>query len=326
MLRVAGFVEERTPVVRAALRLDHEDDAVRNLDRDAECARRLVRAVLEIELDVALRAQVDAELGERRLERRHHAVLRKRLVPAGAAKHARDVPALDLAESEADPRAEEAIARVLPEPLRRVEEPPALVGEIVEGVLEAAIELGVVRRAEPLRLAVDDLVLADVQVVVLLRRLVARVLERLAALAVVLVRDAGAQVAVRDLLVPDLDRVRLGLGDLLLLLADEVAEVPLARKAPKLADVAAAVHRRADVERGVELGQLGVALVDRDEVVGLLVAREVEIRLLVQLRDEAVSVVAEGVELSLAERRGHGVPRISPCRRSTSRPTARPSF
>ena len=43
---------------------------------------------------------------------------------------------------------------------------------------------------------------------------------------------------------------------------------------------------------------------------------EVEVGLLVELRDEAVGVRPEGVELSLAQRRRHGVPRITPCRRS----------
>ena len=40
-----------------------------------------------------------------------------------------------------------------------------------------------------------------------------------------------------------------------------------------------------------------MALVDRDEVVGLLEAGEVEIGLLVELCDEAVGVLAERVEL-----------------------------
>src|SRR4051794_30407606 len=127
MLGVAGLVEERTPIVGAALRLDHQHDPIWNLDRDAECARRLVRAVVEVELDVRLRAQVDTELSERLLERRHHAVLRKRVVPAGPAEDTCDVPALDLTEPEPDPRPEETVARVFPEPLRRREESTALV-------------------------------------------------------------------------------------------------------------------------------------------------------------------------------------------------------
>ena len=98
-------------------------------------------------------------------------------------------------------------------------------------------------------------------------------------------------------LVADLDGLRLGLGDLLLFLADEVPEVALAGESPELADVAAAVHRRADVERRLELRQLDVPLVDRDEVVGLLVSGEMEVRLLVELGDEAVGLLAEGVQL-----------------------------
>ena len=53
-------------------------------------------------------------------------------------------------------------------------------------------------------------------------------------------------------------------------------------------------------ERRVELRQLRVALVDRDEVVRLLLPGEVEVRLLVELRDEPVGVLAERVELTLA--------------------------
>ena len=43
VLSVPGLVEERAPVVGPALRLDHEHDSVRDLDRDAKRARRLVR-------------------------------------------------------------------------------------------------------------------------------------------------------------------------------------------------------------------------------------------------------------------------------------------
>ena len=60
VLGVAGLVEEGPPVVRPALRLHHEDDAAGHLDRRAERARILVRALLEVELDVRLRVEVDA--------------------------------------------------------------------------------------------------------------------------------------------------------------------------------------------------------------------------------------------------------------------------
>src|SRR5207253_10825 len=96
------------------------------------------------------------------------------------APHARHVPALDLAEAEAAAAPEEAVARGLPQRLRLREECAALAGEVVDRILEPAVELRVVRRTEALRLAMDDLVLADVQLVVLLRRLVAGPLEPLA--------------------------------------------------------------------------------------------------------------------------------------------------
>src|SRR6476469_10456001 len=117
MLGVASFVEERAPVVRAALRLHDEDDPPGDLDRHAERARRLVRAILEVELDVALRTQVDAEIAERRLECREHPVARERRVPRHAAPGPRDVPAFHLVKAEPDVVAKEAVAGVLPETL-----------------------------------------------------------------------------------------------------------------------------------------------------------------------------------------------------------------
>ena len=74
VLGVAGLVEERAPVVDAADRLDHEHDALRHLDRRAERARRLLLALLDVELDVLLAVEVDAQVGERRLERGQHLV------------------------------------------------------------------------------------------------------------------------------------------------------------------------------------------------------------------------------------------------------------
>src|SRR5439155_2517217 len=97
---------------------------------------------------------------ERRFERGEHPLPRERCVPRDAAPHSRHVPALDLAEADTDAIAEEAVARVLPEPLGRVEELAALLGETVERVLKAAVELRVVRCAEPLGLPVHGLVLA----------------------------------------------------------------------------------------------------------------------------------------------------------------------
>src|SRR6188768_2232310 len=67
VLRVAGLVEQRAPVVGAAHRLDDEDDPPRDLDRRAERPRAFLRALLDVELDVLLRAQVDAHVAERRL-------------------------------------------------------------------------------------------------------------------------------------------------------------------------------------------------------------------------------------------------------------------
>ena len=83
MLGVAGLVEEGAPVVGAAHRLDDEDDAAGHLDRRAERARALLRALLDVQLDVLLRPEVDAQVGERRLERGQHPLLRELGIPLG---------------------------------------------------------------------------------------------------------------------------------------------------------------------------------------------------------------------------------------------------
>ena len=307
VLRVSGLVEERAPVLRAAGRLDHEDDAAGDLDRHAERARRLLRPVLEIELDVALRAQVDAEVGEARFERRNHARPGERGIPVRAAPRARDVPTLRLAEAQPDASAQEAVAGVLPQALRRVEKRAALIGERIELEAEAAVQVGVRLCAEARGLAVDHVDRMQVQrVEVLLGQVVTRLFEPLAPPAVGLVHDRGPQVAVRDRLAVDLGHERrLELGGALGLVADEVAEVALAGEAPQLARVAVPVHRGPDGERGVELRQLCVPLVDRGQLVAVLEAGEVEVRLLVQLGDEAIGVLAQVVELTLAQRLGH---------------------
>ena len=132
MLRVAGLVEERAPVVRAAHRLDDEDHAPGDLDRRAERAGALLRPLLDVELDVLLRAEVDAHVGERRLERGQHLLRRELRIPLGRAEGADHVPAPRLVEPDPDSVAEELVRRLLEELLRRVEERAALVGEIVE--------------------------------------------------------------------------------------------------------------------------------------------------------------------------------------------------
>ncbi len=83
MFGMARLVEQRAPVVRPTHRLDHEHDPVRHLDRCAERARRLLLALLDVELDVRLRSEVDPELGQRRLECGQHALAWEDIVPVG---------------------------------------------------------------------------------------------------------------------------------------------------------------------------------------------------------------------------------------------------
>ncbi|TML17760.1 MAG: hypothetical protein E6G33_02205 [Actinobacteria bacterium] len=80
---MATLMEERSPVVGAADRLDHEDNAVGDFDRCAECTGALVGPLVEIEGDVLLRAEVDAQILERALERSDHSVGREHRIPLG---------------------------------------------------------------------------------------------------------------------------------------------------------------------------------------------------------------------------------------------------
>ena len=266
VLRVPGLVEERAPVVGAALRLDHEHDAIGNLDRHAERARRLVRAILEVELDVPLRAQVDAEVGERRLERRHHPVLRETHRPSR--RRGRRAPRPSARSRRG--RARCACGRSgRPRPPRGARSSRGSAGTARRGrragYWNAAVELEVVRRAEPLRLAVHDLVLAEVE-----RRCAPRS-RRCARARAARASSRSSSFAMRGRRSrygisssPTLTELRLGLGDLLLFLADEVAEVALAGEPPELARRCGRRSRDAPIaERGVELRQLLVPLVDR---------------------------------------------------------------
>ena len=70
------------------------------------------------------------------------------LVELGRAEEAADIPRPRLVEAEAEPRAEELVAFVLPEPLGLVEQRAAFDGELVEPEAEPLVELVVVRRVE----------------------------------------------------------------------------------------------------------------------------------------------------------------------------------
>ena len=149
VLGVAGLVEERLPVVAAADRLDHEHHAARHLDRRAERARALARPLLEVEVDVLLRAQVDAEVARASPRARAASGRTDRPCPTrapgrgAATSHgrasARPIPSRSR---------KSAVARLLPQALGRVEQLRALRGELVEPEAEALVELVVVRRAE----------------------------------------------------------------------------------------------------------------------------------------------------------------------------------
>ena len=93
---------------------------------------------------------------ERRLERGQHLLGRELRIPLGRAEGADHVPAARLVEPDPDAGAEEPVRRLLEYLLGRVEEVAALSGQVVEAEAEAAIEVGVVRRLEPLDAVADD--------------------------------------------------------------------------------------------------------------------------------------------------------------------------
>ena len=129
-------------------------------------------------------------------------------------------------------------------------------------------------------------------------------LEPFAGAAVVLVHQPRPEHPVRDLLAVDRrGQRRLELGDPLGLLADEVAEVALARELPQLARGAGRrrPRRRARARcRAWSAARAARRSATRSYV--SLMPGEVEVRLLVELGDEAVGVGAERVDLPLAER------------------------
>jgi hypothetical protein len=190
------------------------------------------------------------------------------------------------------------------------------------------VELRVVRRtevADALLLERDRLELDRQQV--FLGELVPGELEPVALLPVRLVRDRRTDHPVGDLLAVDGRlQLRLDRGGALRVLAGQVPEVALAGELPELAHPAVAIHRGADAVRPLERRQLGELLVDRLEVERVLEACVVQVVLVVDRGDEAVRLLAVGVQLALGEDVGHpGSPRIPACSGSTSAPSGRRS-
>ena len=243
-------------------------------------------------MHVLLRPKVDSEVGERRLERRHHPFRRVALVELRRAEEPDDIPRARLVEPESEACAEQLVALLLPQRLRLVEQLAALLGELVEAEAEALVELVVVRGAELRDGGTVDLRGVEIdRVQVLVEQAHAGLLEPLPLVAVGLVRHRDAHHPVRDRLAVD-GRLQLCLDsrDLRLVLAREVAEEALARESPELG------RRALHLPCGVEPRQLLVALVDLLDVERLLETRVVEVELLVEIRDEAIRAVAERVD------------------------------
>ncbi len=247
VLRVAGLVEQRAPVVDSPDRLDAQDDATGDVDGRAERPRILARTRLEVEMDVALRSQVDAELRQRRLERCKHPLGGKTAVPAVRPQQTRDVRAPRLVEPDPEPGPEQSIEGAGVQALRLGEEALALLPQpreaeaesLVERAVGAAAQLGGGRMG-----ALEHLAVGRVQ---LLRQVDARPLELLPALAVGLVRDRWTQLSVADGAAGHvrLER-RLETRDALFVGRVEAAEHPFAGEPPQLGQ---ALLRRIPLER-----------------------------------------------------------------------------
>ena len=206
MLGVARFVEERAPVVGPAHGLDHEDDPARHLDRRAERAGRLLLALLDVELDVRLARRARSRARPASLRARAPCPRTGSTGSHSAARTSRGESQRCASESETpDALAEELVQRVLVQPLGVVEQPPALLGELVEPEPEAAMQLDVVRRSRvpgtASRRIVEGLEVDRVEMLV--AELAAHLFERLPLGPVGLVGDRRAQHPVRQRLPVD---------------------------------------------------------------------------------------------------------------------------
>ncbi len=132
VLGVSGLVEERGPVVVASDRLNDEHHLAGHLDRRAEGTRALAGPLLDVEVDVVLRPQVDPEIAERCLERGKHPLGRVGLVELGCAEEARHVGRPGVGETDSEAPAEETVSRLLPRGLGLFEQVRALRGQLVE--------------------------------------------------------------------------------------------------------------------------------------------------------------------------------------------------
>ena len=251
-------------------------------------------------MDVPLRLEVDPEARERCLEGGEHLLAGEAGVPFAGAEEARDVPALRLLERDPDSPPEECVhgAHVHVLGVRRGSARTG--GELFEREAEARVELAVGGRAELARRGPSYLGDAHVALVQVLRgQRDAGAVEPLAPVAVGLVGDRGAQEPVADLLAVHRGRERrLEPRDLLGVRPGQVSQIALAAEAPELAGAATLdLGRRGEAPAGIERRQVREALVDRGELELVLLAREMEVVLLVERGDEPVGFVPVRLEL-----------------------------
>ena len=93
----------------------------------------------DVDLHVLLAAQVDAQAGQRPLERREHAPGREGAVPVSGPEEPRRVEARHLVEAKPKPQLEQSLQRALVEALGRGQERAGLRGQVVEREAEAPV-------------------------------------------------------------------------------------------------------------------------------------------------------------------------------------------
>ena len=251
-------------------------------------------------MDVGLGADIDAETGERRLERGQHPPGGEVVVPVGRAEEPGEIPPAGLVEPDAHALPEEPVDPVDVELLGRVEVGAALVREPVDRHAEAPVQVEVAGGAERLDPRARLLLRAerDGDHVLLGQRHPGRV-EPPPTFVVRLVGDHGPEHPEGDALVVHLGlEAGLEVRELLLLGPRQLAQVALTGELPELRDAGGAtVGLRPQRLARLERREARVTRVDLLELERLLEAREVAVVLLVELGEEAVGPVAVAVKV-----------------------------
>ena len=288
-------MEQRGVVLLAALRQHHQHHPVGHPDRRAEGARHLARPRLHVQLHVGLAVEVDAEPGQRLAQRRQRASGREAGVELGRAHQPRQVGRARLVERHAQPAAQLAVELVRVQRLRVRQERLGAGGQpgrvepepFVQRQHRGRAQLG---RQHPLALRE----LGQHRVQVALGDLAAAPVQLSPAGRVGLVQEQRAHLPVGHL--PAVERHRqagLEVGRLVGQLLGAVTHVGLGREPLQLGG---GVHR-GQLQRALQRGEVGVAVVHPGHLHGRLEAGAVAVVLGQRLRRHVLEVVTVGDEV-----------------------------